>query len=89
MSAQQRRQGVNFLRKRKISERRSCALVNLCRSSYGYEPQARDDEELADKLGKIAQKKKRLATVALGLSYAGKEKRSITKEYIGFGKKKA
>jgi len=50
---------VEFIGRRGISERRSCALVNLSRSSYRYEPHPRDDQELEDKLAAISQRKKR------------------------------
>ena len=42
-----------------ISERRSCGLAGIGRSSLRYEPRPRDDGELTERLKKIAHKRKR------------------------------
>ena len=59
VSAQQRRDGVRFLMKRNLSERRSCALVEISRSSNRYEAHPRDDQAVTRKLRGIAKRHKR------------------------------
>jgi len=59
VSAPQQREGVTFLKAWGSSERRSCELAGIGRSSFRYEPSPRDDEELAGRLRKISNKHKR------------------------------
>jgi putative transposase len=47
------------LKAKDISERRACELVGIARSSSRYRPHPRDDGELAERLKKIARKRKR------------------------------
>jgi len=42
------------MKQQSVSERRSCQLIGIWRSSYRYQPVVRDDGELATKLHKIA-----------------------------------
>ena len=59
MSAPQRRQGVARLKAEAVSERRSCALVGIGRSSYRYVPHPRDDAWLAERLREFSDQRKR------------------------------
>ena len=59
MSAPQRRQGVVVLKEQGVSERRACGLVQISRSSLKYTPLPRDDEKLAERLRKLAKRRKR------------------------------
>jgi len=59
VSTQLRRQAVRFLRERGLSERRSCVLVGLSRSSLHYQAHPRDDSELEQQLREIARRHKR------------------------------
>lgn len=59
VSAPQRREGVTFLKTWGSSERRSCELAEIGRSSFRYEPNPRDDGELAGRLQIISNKHKR------------------------------
>jgi len=59
VSAQQRREGVRFLTKRNLSERRSCALVGIGRSSFRYQAHPREDGAVVRKLRRIARRYKR------------------------------
>jgi putative transposase len=59
VSTQLRRQAVGFLKERGLSERRSCVLVRLSRSSLHYVTHPRDDLDLEQRLREIARKHKR------------------------------
>jgi putative transposase len=59
VSTQLRRQAVSFLKERGLSERRSCVLVRLSRSSLHYVTHPRDDLDLEQRLREIARKHKR------------------------------
>lgn len=60
MSAPARRGGVRFLMSRGLSERRSCALVGISRSSFRYGRRGREeDEELAERLRQIARARRK------------------------------
>lgn len=59
VSAPQKRQGVEVLRARKVSQRRGCALVGIGRSSYAYISRRPDDEDLKRELVAIAEENKR------------------------------
>jgi putative transposase len=59
VSAPQRRQAVRFLKNRRLSERRGCALVGIGRSSLRYVGRDRGDQALAETLGRIAREHKR------------------------------
>lgn len=48
-----------MLKAEAVSERRSCALVGIGRSSYRYVPHPRDDAWLAERLQKLSKKRKR------------------------------
>jgi len=59
VSAPQRRQAVCFLKDRRLSERRSCGLAGIGRSSYRYQAQPRDDSQLVERLKAIASQYRR------------------------------
>ena len=59
VSTQLRRQAVSLLKVRGLSERRSCVLLRLSRSSLHYEPHAQDDAAVEQRLREIAQEHKR------------------------------
>jgi putative transposase len=59
VSTQLRRQAVDFLKRRGLSERRSCVLARLSRSSLHYVARPRDDGNLEQRLREIAWKHKR------------------------------
>lgn len=59
MSAPKRREGVRFLQARGLSERRSCQLVGISRSSFRYQAHPRPDQPLQDRLRAISQKRRR------------------------------
>ena len=59
VSTQLRRQAVGFLQERGLSERRSCVLAGLSRSSLHYITHPRDDRDLEQRLRGIARKHKR------------------------------
>src|SRR5205814_5285287 len=59
VSAPQKRQGVEVLRVRKVSQRRGCALVGIGRSSYAYKSRRPDQEKLKRELVAIAEINKR------------------------------
>ena len=59
VSTQLRRQAVSCLKARGLSERRSCVLAGLSRSSLRYVAHPRDDRDLAQRLREIAGKHKR------------------------------
>jgi putative transposase len=59
VSAPQRRQGVAVLKAEAVSERRSCALVGIGRSSYRYVPHPGDDAWLAERLREFSEQRKR------------------------------
>lgn len=59
MSPAQRREAANFLIEAGLSQRRSCALVNLSRSALRYQPQPRDDAAVIERLRAIARANKR------------------------------
>ena len=59
VSAPQRRQAVSFLIGRRLSERRSCVLVGIGRSSYRYQGHAGDDSQLVERLKAIAARQRR------------------------------
>jgi putative transposase len=48
-----------MLKGRGVSERQACRLGGIGRSSLRYEPHPRDDEKLAERLKKMARKRKR------------------------------
>jgi putative transposase len=54
VSAQARREVVGVLCAHKLSQRRSCELANISRTSVGYEARPRSDLELQDQLRAIA-----------------------------------
>jgi transposase InsO family protein len=43
------------MKEQSVSERRSCQLIGICRSSYHYQPVDRGDAELISKLREIAK----------------------------------
>lgn len=51
-----RRHYVTKMNEQGVSERRSCDLAGLWRSTYRYKPVAKDDSKLADKLHQIAKR---------------------------------
>ena len=59
MSAQRRRQAVDFLKEDGVSERRGCALIQMSRSHYQYEAEEKHDEGLVKKIKAIAAKHQR------------------------------
>ena len=59
VSTQLRRQAVSCLKARGLSERRSCVLAGLSRSSLRYVAQPRDDRDLEQRLREIAGKHQR------------------------------
>ncbi len=59
VSAPQRREGVRVLQEEGFSQRRSCGLVGIGRSSFRYVPHPRDDDGLAERLRKLARRRKR------------------------------
>jgi len=59
VSAPQRRQAGCFLKDRRLSERRSCALAGIGRSSYRYQAHPRDDSPLVERLKAIASQHRR------------------------------
>jgi len=59
VSAPRRRAGVRRLRDRGLSERQACRLVGVSRSTARYRPHPRDDTPLAERLRKLARRKKR------------------------------
>jgi putative transposase len=59
VSPAERRAAAQFLIAQGLSQRRSCALVRLSRSTLHYQPQARDDAALTEKLREIARANKR------------------------------
>jgi putative transposase len=59
VSPAQRRLAAQFLIEQGLSQRRSCALVRLSRSTLHYQPQARDDAAVTEKLREIARANKR------------------------------
>jgi len=59
VSTQLRRQAVSLLKVRGLSERRSCVLLRLSRSSLHYQVHARDDAAVEQRLREIAQAHKR------------------------------
>jgi putative transposase len=59
VTAGQRRQGVEFLRKLNLSLRRACWIVGISRSSFRYKVRRREDPALTMKIKEIAGKYKR------------------------------
>lgn len=59
VTAPQRREGVEFLRKRGLSERKSARAVKISRSSLRYQPRPSRDPELVERIKKVARKRKR------------------------------
>jgi len=59
VSPAQRRVAAQVLIDAGLSQRRSCALVGLSRSTLRYQPKARDDAAVIEKLRKIARANKR------------------------------
>jgi putative transposase len=59
VSTQLRRQAVSFLKEGGLSERRSCVLAGLSRSSLHYITHPSDDRDLEQRLREIARKHKR------------------------------
>ena len=56
VTAVQRRQAVEYLKSRRVSERRACRLVGFSRSSAWYRPKGRDDEALRARLKVLAER---------------------------------
>lgn len=56
VSAHARREAVRVLCARNISERRSCQLISITRTSVRYRAQPRNDAQLTDELRAIAAK---------------------------------
>jgi putative transposase len=54
-----RRSAAQFLMDRGLSQRRSCGLVGISRSAWRYQPQARDDAAVIERLREIARANKR------------------------------
>jgi putative transposase len=59
VTAPQRREGVQTFKERDVSERRSCELVGISRSSFRYIEHIRDEGDLAERLRKISNRHKR------------------------------
>lgn len=59
VTAPQRREGVRFLKKRGMSERKSAKEVRISRSSLKYTPRPSRDLELVERIKKVTRKKKR------------------------------
>lgn len=59
MSPVQRRAAAQFLMDHGLSQRRSCALARISRSTLGYQPQPRDDGAVTEQLRAIARANKR------------------------------
>lgn len=59
MNAPRRREGVVRLRQQGLSERQACRLIGVSRSTARYPPHPRDDAPLAERLRKLARRKKR------------------------------
>jgi putative transposase len=59
VTAQQKREGVKFFMAQGLGVRRCCALVEMPRSSFFYQAEEGEDEELLSKLGAIAREHKR------------------------------
>ena len=72
VGAPQRRQAVQFLQERTLSQRRGCALVSIGRSSVRYEVQPRDDEDLASRLREFAVEYKRYGYRQAWAQFRGK-----------------
>jgi putative transposase len=59
LTAPQRRSGVAFLKEEGLSERRSCLLVGMGRSSYHYRPRPSTDAALLERIRQLAFEHKR------------------------------
>jgi len=59
VTASQRRQGVEFLRKINVSLRRACTMVGISRSSFKYKVRRKEDAMLIGRIKEIADKFKR------------------------------
>jgi len=59
VNAPRRREGVKRLRAQGLCERQACRLVGVNRSTARYQPHPRDDAPLAERLRKLARRKKR------------------------------
>jgi len=59
VTAPQRREVVEMFKARDVSERRSCELVGISRSSFRYLEHPRDHSELAERLKQISNEHKR------------------------------
>lgn len=59
VSTEQRRQGVEFLQKLKLSLRRASELVGMSRSSFAYKGRRQEDSGLIEGIKRIARKFKR------------------------------
>ena len=59
MSPAQRRAAAQFLIDQGLSQRRSCALAGISRSAWRYQPQARDDTAVIERLRELARANKR------------------------------
>ena len=59
MSPAQRRDAAQFLIEHGLSQRRSCALAGISRSAWRYQPQARDEAAVIERLREIARANKR------------------------------
>ena len=56
VTASQRRQAVDHLKSRAVSERRACRLTGFRRSAAWYQPKGRDDAELRLRLKALAER---------------------------------
>ncbi len=56
VTAMQRRQAVEHLKSRRVSERRACRLVGFSRSAAWYQPKGRDDAALRARLKALAER---------------------------------
>jgi len=59
VNAPRRREGVKRLRDQSLSERQASRLVGVSRSTARYRPHPRDDAPLAERLKRLARRKKR------------------------------
>ncbi len=55
MKPRQRRAYIMEMKEQSVSERRSCQLMGICRSSYHYQPVDRGDTDLMSRLREIAE----------------------------------
>jgi putative transposase len=55
LSVTAKRESVEYLKKHRLSERRSCKAVKLARSVFRYEPKAKDDSAIEEALKDLAK----------------------------------